>query len=76
MLSVKNISVSFGSFAIKDISFDVSDGQYFVLLGASGVGKSVLLEIIAGLVRPDRGEVFLDGKNITSEKIQNRKIYL
>ena len=76
MLSVKGICKSIGDLAIKDISFDVEAGQYFVLLGASGVGKSVLLATIAGLVRPDCGKVYLDGKDVTGEKIQNRRISL
>ncbi len=76
MLSVRQISKSLGSLAIKDVSFEVKEGQYFVLLGASGMGKSVLLETIAGLIRPDGGQVFLDGKDITNEKIQKRKIGL
>ncbi|MHC4889075.1 MAG: ATP-binding cassette domain-containing protein, partial [Planctomycetota bacterium] len=61
MLSVKQICKSLGALAIKDVSFEVQPGQYFVLLGASGVGKSVLLETIAGLNRPDAGRIFLDG---------------
>lgn len=76
MLRVKEICKSIGNLAIKDISFDVEAGQYFVLLGASGVGKSVLLSVIAGLVRPDSGKVYLDEKDITDEKIQNRGISL
>ncbi|MHC4658488.1 MAG: ABC transporter ATP-binding protein [Planctomycetota bacterium] len=74
MLSVKRICKSLGASAIRDISFEVQRGQYFVLLGASGVGKSVLLETIAGLVRPDAGRIFLDGRDITQEKIQKRRI--
>jgi molybdopterin-binding protein len=76
LLSVERISKSFGSPVIKDVSFEVQPGQYFVLLGASGVGKSVLLETIAGLNRPDAGRIFLDGKDITNEKMQKRKISL
>lgn len=76
MLSVKNISKSLGTLAVKDVSFDVRPGEYFVLLGASGAGKSVLLETIAGLIQPDAGQILLCGKNITNEKIQNRRIGL
>jgi len=76
MLSVRQISKSLGDLTIKDVSFEVQQGQYFVLLGASGVGKSVLLEIIAGLSRPDAGWIFLDGRDITGEEIQKRKIVL
>ena len=74
MLSVRNICRTLPSFALEDVSFEVQQGQYFVLLGASGVGKSVLLEIIAGLTCPDTGRIFLDGKDITNEKIQRRNI--
>ena len=76
MLSVRHISKVLTPFALKDVSFEVQDGQYFVLLGASGVGKSVMLETIAGLIRPDAGLIFLDGKDITHEKIQRRKVGL
>jgi molybdate/tungstate transport system ATP-binding protein len=77
MLSVRQISKAFnGKAVIKDVSFDVSEGQYFVLLGSSGVGKSLLFETIAGITSPDSGNVFLDGINITTQKIQKRKIGL
>lgn len=76
LLTVRNISKAFSGFEIKDVSFDVQQGWYFVLLGASGVGKSLLLEIIAGLTSPDAGQIFLNGKDITNEKIQKRKIGL
>ncbi len=64
MLSVRQISKSLSSLAIRDVSFEVQQDQYFVLLGASGVGKSVLLDIIGGLTRPETGRIFLDGKDI------------
>ena len=76
MLSVRRISKALPGFGINDISFDVQQDQYFILLGRTGVGKSVLLETIAGLIRPDAGQIFLDGKDITNEKIQKRKIGL
>lgn len=76
MLSVRGISKTYPGFGIADVSFDVKQGEYFVLLGRTGAGKSVLLEIIAGLTSPDSGSVFLDGRDITSEKMQNRRISL
>ena len=76
MLRVEQISRKFESFFVRDISFEVLEGQYFVLLGASGVGKSILLETIAGLIRPDSGRVFLDGSDITDREIQSRRIGL
>ncbi|MHC4618975.1 MAG: ATP-binding cassette domain-containing protein [Planctomycetota bacterium] len=72
MLSVDGICKEMGVFALRDVSFEVQGGEYFILLGASGVGKSVLLEMIAGLAAPDSGRIRLDGKDITEEKIRNR----
>ena len=76
MLILKNISKKLEDFNLKNISFKVNKGDYFVILGMSGAGKTVLFEIIAGLITRDTGEIFLDGKNITKEKIQNRSVGL
>ncbi|MDZ7737799.1 MAG: ABC transporter ATP-binding protein [Bacteroidales bacterium] len=73
MLELKNISKVYGDFALSDINLDIKDGEYFVLLGRSGAGKSQLLELIAGLRSPDTGSIYLKGKDITNEKIQKRK---
>ena len=74
MLKLDNISLQLGDFKMEDISFEVVKGDYLVLLGLSGVGKSLLLEAIAGLQKVSSGTIYLRDKEITSEKIQNRKI--
>jgi molybdopterin-binding protein len=74
MLSVENLSLQVGNFNLSDISFKVDKGDYFVLLGISGAGKSLLLESIAGLIEINSGNIFLREKNIFDEKIQNRNI--
>lgn len=76
MLEIKNISKNFNEFSIKDISFTVNPSDYFVLLGVSGAGKSILLEIIAGLIHPDKGNIYLNNANITNQRIQDRKLGL
>ena len=76
MLELKDINVDYGDFSLKDINFTVNNGDYFILLGVSGAGKSMLLETLAGLVRPDSGTILLNKKDITNEKIQNRNIGL
>jgi len=76
MLKVKNISKKLGDFSLQDINFEVAKGDYFVLLGISGAGKSLLLEMIAGLTQPCSGQIFLEDKEITNEKIQKRPIGL
>jgi len=61
-----HVSKRFGSNTVlDDVSFDIDAGKAFCLLGRSGTGKSVTLRHIIGLVRPDRGKVFVCGKDIT-----------
>jgi molybdate/tungstate transport system ATP-binding protein len=76
MLILKKISKSLGNFNLSDIDLEISEGTYYVLLGRSGSGKTQLLELIAGMNKPDSGEIWLDGRNITKEKIQGRSIGL
>ena len=74
MLRLINISRQLGVFALKDINLEVSDGEYYVLLGRSGSGKTQLLELIAGLEHPDTGRIILDNEDITMQRIQDRKV--
>lgn len=74
MLRLNNINRRLGDFALKDINLEVPDGQYYVLLGRSGSGKTQLLELIAGLGHPDSGTITLDGNDITRQRIQDRKV--
>jgi len=76
MLSVKNITKQFDDFSLTNVSFTVNQGDYFILLGESGAGKSLVLETLAGLVQPDSGAIFLDNQDITHIKIQHRRIGL
>lgn len=63
MLEIKNLSKSFGSRRILDsISFSLVPGEVVFFLGRSGVGKSVLLKIIVGLLSQDSGQVWIDGQ--------------
>ena len=64
MLEIKNISIKLGDFQLKNITLELEKGDYYVLLGKSGVGKTVLLEIIAGLVHPDSGQLILTENDI------------
>lgn len=66
MISFRDIHKSFGDKAIlKGVSFDVRDGEIFFIIGASGVGKSVLIKHLIGLLSPDAGEIWLDGEEIS-----------
>jgi phospholipid/cholesterol/gamma-HCH transport system ATP-binding protein len=65
MISFRNVSKSFGpKTVLHDVSFDIADGEIFFIIGASGVGKSVLIKQLVGLLSPDRGEIWLDGEEV------------
>lgn len=74
MLKLTGINRKLGDFALEDINLEITEGQYYVLLGRSGAGKTQLLEMIAGLEHPDSGFITLDNEDITRIRIQDRKI--
>lgn len=72
MLEFKNVIKTYPAFKLEDVSFQVNDGDYFIILGPSGAGKTQILEILAGLIEADEGSIIADEKNITGTKIQAR----
>src|SRR5438094_9185108 len=65
IISLRDVTKSFGSHTVlQDISFDVPKGRITAILGPSGTGKSVLLKNIIGLLRPDKGEIWVDGEQV------------
>jgi sulfate transport system ATP-binding protein len=72
---VREISKSFGDFAaLRDVSLEVPTGSLTALLGPSGSGKSTLLRVVAGLERPDAGEVLIAEEDVTGEAPQRRGV--
>jgi phospholipid/cholesterol/gamma-HCH transport system ATP-binding protein len=66
MISFRGIKKGFGGKQIlKGVGFDVQDGEVFFIIGGSGVGKSVLIKHLVGLLQPDEGEIWLDGEEIS-----------
>ena len=68
-LEIMGISKSFGANRVlEEVSFSVEEGEFVSILGPSGSGKSTLFHIIGGILLPDQGEIFLDGKNIVGKR--------
>ena len=83
MIEIKNVSKEFEKnieknkkikfLADKDISFKVKDGEILGLLGPNGAGKTTLLRIIAGIMKPTKGEVLIDEKDLNKHEIEIKK---
>jgi len=74
MIELKNISVEVPTFRIDKINLRIEDGEYFILLGPTGSGKSLLLDTIAGSIYPEEGEIIIDGEDVTKKQPENRNI--
>ncbi|WP_290652191.1 ABC transporter ATP-binding protein [Aquisalimonas sp.] len=69
MIRIERVSKAFGGLqAVRDVSLEVAPGSITGLIGPNGAGKSTLFNIVAGLLRPDRGRIYLDGKDITGRR--------
>ncbi len=73
-VAVEEAYARLGDFKLQDISVSVESGEFFVILGPSGAGKTVLLDLIAGFIYPRRGRVLLDGADITFLPTEKRHI--
>lgn len=68
MIQVRSVSKSFGNIeAVRDMSFSINKGEIFGILGPNGAGKSTIVNILNTLVKPDKGDVIIDGVNINND---------
>ncbi|MEM4265222.1 MAG: ATP-binding cassette domain-containing protein [Thermoplasmata archaeon] len=74
MLEVSDLSYDAGSLELREVSFGVARGETLVVLGPTGAGKTVLLELIAGFRTPRSGSILMDGREITDLPPEKRKI--
>ena len=74
-VSLNGLSKSYGkTHAVRDLSVDIADGEFFVILGPSGAGKTTTMKSIAGLVDVDGGSVTIGGKDVTLVEPYHRNV--
>ena len=74
MIKLEKISRVWPEFAIRDITLEVSAGQYLVIVGPTGAGKTLLLELLLGIHQPDTGRVFIGEKDVTALPPEKRGV--
>lgn len=74
MIKLENVSISLGDFHLKNISLEINSGEYFVILGPSGAGKTILLEAIAGIHNLDEGKIYFDDIDVSNILVEDRGV--
>ena len=74
MISLQQVNARAGNFRLHDITFEVPEGSYGVVIGPAGAGKTTLLETIAGVVRPTSGRILLGGEDLTHAPPETRNL--
>lgn len=65
MLKLEHVSKKWGEFAVNDVCMECAGGEYFVVMGPTGAGKTLLLQLIAGISHPDSGRILLNNRDVT-----------
>jgi len=74
MIEIKALSRKWKTFALDSLDLTIRDGEYFVILGPTGSGKTLLLELIAGFHHPDSGKILINGKDVTNLSPEKRNL--
>ncbi len=74
MLRVEGLHLSLGEFKLQDVSFEVQSGEYYILLGPTGCGKTMLAETVCGLNVPDAGKIYIGDRDVTVTDPATRRI--
>ncbi|WP_368282855.1 ATP-binding cassette domain-containing protein, partial [Enterocloster lavalensis] len=75
MIELKNVEIRYGDFvAIDNLNLTINEGEFFTFLGPSGCGKTTTLRALAGFNIPSRGQVLIDGRDVTEAPVEKRQI--
>jgi ABC-type Fe3+/spermidine/putrescine transport system ATPase subunit len=76
VIELLRLGCRFGEFALREVSFKIGHGEYWVILGPSGCGKSVLLQTIAGFFSPSRGRILMESADLVTTPPERRNMGL
>ena len=74
MIETRRLGIDLPGFSVREVDLRVAEGEFFALIGPTGSGKTLILEALAGLIRPTRGRVFLAGQDVTDLPPEKRGI--
>lgn len=77
MIKIENVTKSYirGKKSVDNINLEIKDGEIFGFLGPNGAGKTTTIKMITGILNPDQGDIYIDGKSIRKEPIQAKKAF-
>ena len=74
MLSINNLCLRAGNFRVRNVALEVGASEYFVLMGQTGSGKSLLVKAVCGLIRAESGRVIIDDRDVTDDEPRRRRV--
>jgi molybdate/tungstate transport system ATP-binding protein len=74
MIRLEGVSIRFPGFTLVDINLRVAEGEFFALIGPTGAGKTLILESLAGLIKPSSGRIWIKGKEVTRLPPERRAV--
>jgi molybdate/tungstate transport system ATP-binding protein len=74
MIGIEDLSIRLLEFRLRNINLAVGENEFFMLMGPTGAGKTVLLEAIAGLIQADQGRIFVRGREVTGLPSEKREV--
>ena len=77
MIKIENVTKSYirGKKSVDNINLEIKDGEIFGFLGPNGTGKTTTIKMITGILNPDQGDIYIDGKSIKKEPIEAKKAF-
>lgn len=76
MIEIKNVSKTYdGSYAVRELSLSMNEKEVFGMVGTNGAGKTTLLRMMAGVLKPDEGEILIDGESVWDNPMVKEKLF-